>query len=77
MEHKRLRDIKLRLEYLDEQWTHKVRPPSGSLVRPSTEELERRLSDLATYTIGLKELLQEIVDGLEDDDDTRSVGTDP
>lgn len=67
MEHKRLRDIKLRLEYLDEQWTYKVRPPSRSLVRPSTEELDRRLSDLANYTIGLKELLQEIVGGIEDE----------
>jgi hypothetical protein len=61
MDPQRLKDAYQKLQLLDERLTHKVRPrPGGALTRPSTEQLEQSLRDLSSYTVELKEVLQEL-----------------
>jgi hypothetical protein len=61
MDPQRLREAYQKLQNLDERLTHKVRPrPGGALVRPTTEQLEQNLRDLAVYTVELKEVVQEL-----------------
>jgi hypothetical protein len=62
MDAQRLKEAYQKLQSLDDRLTHKVRPrPGGSLVRPSPEHLEVAMRDLATYTIELKEIVQELI----------------
>jgi hypothetical protein len=62
MDAQRLKEAYQRLQSLDDRLTHQVRPrPGGSLVRPSPEHLEVAMRDLATYTIELKEIVQELI----------------
>jgi hypothetical protein len=62
MDPQRLKDAYQKLQTLDDRMTHKVRPRSGgSLTRPSSEQLEQSLRDLATYTVELKEVVQELI----------------
>jgi hypothetical protein len=62
MDAQRLKDAYQRLQSLDDRLTHKVRPRAGgSLVRPSPEHLELALRDLATYTVELKEIVEQLV----------------
>ncbi len=62
MDPQRLKDAYQKLQTLDDRMTHKVRPRSGgSLTRPSSEQLEQSLRDLASYTIELKEVVQELI----------------
>jgi hypothetical protein len=61
MDPQRLKDAYQKLQSLDERMTHKVRPRAGgALVRPSPEQLEQALRELATYTIELKEVVHEL-----------------
>lgn len=61
MDPQRLRDAYQKLQSLDERMTHKVRPRSGgTLVRPSQEQMEQSLRELASYTVELKEVVQEL-----------------
>lgn len=61
MDPQRLKDAYQQLQALDDRLTHKVRPrPGGALVRPTPEMLEQNLRDLATYTVELKEIVQEL-----------------
>jgi len=61
MDPQRMKDAYQKLQSLDERMTHKVRPRAGGgLVRPSPEQLEVALRDLAAYTIELKEVVQEM-----------------
>ena len=61
MDPQRLKDAYQKLQLLDERLTYKVRPKSGaSLSRPTTEQLEQSLRDLAAYTVELKEVVQEL-----------------
>jgi hypothetical protein len=62
MDPNRMRETYQKLQLLDERLTHRVRPrPGGGLIRPSTEQMEQSLRDLATYTIELKEVVQELI----------------
>lgn len=62
MDPNRLREAYQKLQSLDERLTHKVRPRAGgALIRPSAEQMEQGLRDLAQYTIELKEVLQELI----------------
>jgi hypothetical protein len=62
MDAQRLKDAYQRIRSLDDRLTHKVRPrPGGGLVRPSPDQLEQGLRDLAGYTIELKEILEELI----------------
>jgi hypothetical protein len=61
MDPQRLKDAYQKLQSLDERMTHKVRQRAGGgLVRPSQEQLEQSLRDLASYTVELKEVVQEL-----------------
>jgi len=61
MDPQRMKDAYQMLQSLDERLTHKIRPRAGGpLVRPSPEHLEQAVRDLATYTIELKEVVQEL-----------------
>lgn len=61
MDPQRLKDAYQKLQLLDERLTYKVRPKStGSLTRPTVEQLEQNLRDLSAYTIELKEVVQEL-----------------
>ncbi|HVT57538.1 MAG TPA: hypothetical protein VHR45_03985 [Thermoanaerobaculia bacterium] len=54
-----------RLQSLDDRLTYKIRPRSGgSLVRPSPDQLELALRDLAVYTVELKEIVAELLGAL-------------
>lgn len=61
MDPQRLKAAYEKLKLLDERLTYKVRPRSGGpLTRPSHEQLEATVRDLATYTVELKEVVEEL-----------------
>jgi hypothetical protein len=60
MDPQRLKDAYQKLQNLDERLTYKVRPRAGSLHPPAAEQLDQALRDLATYTVELKEVVQEL-----------------
>jgi hypothetical protein len=61
MDPQRLKDAYQKLQNLDERLTHKIRPrPGGSLTRPTPEQIELGMRDLAAYTVELKEVLHEL-----------------
>jgi hypothetical protein len=60
MDPQRLKDAYQKLQQLDERLTYKVRPKTGSLNRPTPEQLEQSLRDLASYTVELKEVLHDL-----------------
>ena len=63
MDPQRLKDAYQKLQSLDERMTHKVRPRAAgplSSSRPGTEQMEQSLKDLASYTVELKEVVQEL-----------------
>ncbi|HXU44086.1 MAG TPA: hypothetical protein VN783_01060 [Thermoanaerobaculia bacterium] len=65
MDPQRFRDAFQKLQLLDERMTYKVRPrPGGAMTRPSPEQLERELRELATYTVELKEVVHELFQAL-------------
>ena len=60
MDPQKLRDAYQKLQTLDDRLTYKVRPkPGGALTRPTPEQMEQSLRDLASYTVELKDVLQE------------------
>jgi len=60
MDAKRFKEAYEKLQILDDRLTYKVRPRSGSLSHATVEQLEERHRELADYTIGLKEILEEL-----------------
>jgi len=61
MDPQKLRDAYQKLQTLDDRLTYKVRPkPGGALTRPTPEQMEQSLRDLASYTVELKDVLQEL-----------------
>ncbi|HYN19569.1 MAG TPA: hypothetical protein VE078_01315 [Thermoanaerobaculia bacterium] len=61
MDSQRLKDAYQKLQLLDERLTYKIRPkPGGGMLRPTPDQLEQSLRDLATYSIELKEVVQEL-----------------
>jgi hypothetical protein len=61
MDPQRLKDAYQKLQMLDDRLTYKVRPkPGGALTRPTPEQLELGMRDLANYTVELKEVVQEL-----------------
>ena len=61
MDATRFKETWERLELLDQRLSHRIRPrPGGSLLRPSTEQLEVEHRELAAYTLELKEILREL-----------------
>jgi hypothetical protein len=62
MDVKRLKQAYDHLQSLDDRLTYKIRPRSGGgLTRPSTDQLEEKIRELASYTIELKDILNEVI----------------
>ena len=65
MDPERFREAYERLQILDERLTHKVRPQSGGgLVRPSVDQIETRMRELAEYVVDLKEILNALFEAI-------------
>ena len=65
MDHKKIKAAQERLGSLGEQRGHTIRSQArGSLIRPEVDELERRLRELAGYTLELEEILRDLLDAL-------------
>ncbi len=60
MDSQRLKAAYQKLQSLDDRMTYKVRPRGGALTRPSPEQLETALRELAAYTVELKEVVEEL-----------------
>jgi hypothetical protein len=63
----KLRELREHLDFVDDRFTHRLRPGGSSLVRPGPEELERRQRELAEYAIELKGALQQLLALLDED----------
>jgi hypothetical protein len=64
MDPNRLKQAYAKLRALDERLTYKVRPRSGGtglLARPTADQLEEKVRDLADYTLELKDVVQELI----------------
>jgi hypothetical protein len=61
MDPKRFKEAYNRLKLLDER-SYRLRPRSGSgpMLRGSVEQLEERLRELASYTVDLREIVEEL-----------------
>lgn len=60
MDPQRMKEAYQKLESLDERLTFKIRS-RGTTVQPTTDQLNAKLNDVASYTIELKEILQEFM----------------
>ncbi len=63
MDPERFRAVYERLQALDENSTYRVRPKS-SLHRPTIDELDQRARDLASYTLELREIVEELMQAI-------------
>jgi len=60
MDTNRLKEAYQQLEALDDRLSYKLRSRS-TLVSPTTEQLDARLKDVASYTLELKDILREFM----------------
>ena len=60
MDSNRLKEAYQRLEALDERLRYKVKP-KPALSTPSTDQVDAKLRDLATYTLELKDIMREFM----------------
>jgi hypothetical protein len=61
MDPQRMKEAYEKLQSLDDRMTHKVRPRSSLTARRGDpEQIEAAMRDLATYTIEIKEVVQEL-----------------
>ena len=61
MDPNRLKEAYQQLESLDDRLAHKIRPRSTFMSAPSTDQLDARLKDLASFTLELKDILREFM----------------
>lgn len=62
MDLQRLKSTYERLQGLDQRLTHRVRPRSGGgLTRPSADQLDHQMRELANYTIEIKEIVEDLI----------------
>lgn len=65
MDAKRFQEAFEHLQVLDDRLTYKVRARrGGSMGRMTLEQLEERQGVLAEYTIGIREVLQELFEAI-------------
>ena len=61
MDPNRLKAAYQRLENLDERMTYKIRPrPGGGMSRPTPDQMEKAMRELAEYTVELKEVIHDL-----------------
>lgn len=63
MDPDRFRAAYNRLQALDENSTYKIRPRTD-MHRPTLEDLDTRGRELAQYTIGLREIVEELMQAI-------------
>lgn len=61
MDLRRLKQVYEQLEGLDERLSHRLRPRSGSMMRPNAEQLDERMRDLADFTLELKDVVRGVI----------------
>lgn len=61
MDPKRLKQAFAHLEDLDDRLSYKLRGGGGSMIRPSAEQLDSKMQDLAHYTLELKDVVRELI----------------
>lgn len=61
MDPKRLKQAYAHLQDLDERLAFKLRPSGGSMIRPSVEQLEAKMNDLAHFSLELKDVVRELI----------------
>lgn len=61
MDPKKLKQAFAHLEDLDDRMTYKMRFSDSSMIRPSAEQLNEKMRDLAGYTVELKEVVRELI----------------
>lgn len=64
MDPQKIKETYQRLQSLDERLTYRVRPRGGSLTRPSSDQLEEKMRDLANFTVELKEIVDDLIVGI-------------
>lgn len=65
MDVKRFQEAYEQLKVLDDRLTYKVRPRrGGSMGRMTLEQLEEKQRDLAEYSIGIREVVQELFEAI-------------
>ena len=57
----KMKEAYQRLEALDERLTYKVRPKKHSMVQPSPDQINAHLSDVAEFTLELKDILRDFM----------------
>ncbi len=61
MDPDRFKEAYARLQHLDERLTYKIRPgKSAGLSRAGSQQLEEKLRDLSSFTLELKEVLDDL-----------------
>jgi hypothetical protein len=61
MDPQKMKDAYQKLQSLDDRLTWRVRPRAGGpMTRPSVENLEQGMRELAQYTVELKEVLDDL-----------------
>lgn len=60
MDPQKMKEAYMKLESLDDRMTYKIRS-RGTTVQPTTDQLNAKINDLSSYTIELKEILQEFM----------------
>lgn len=61
MDPNRLKQAYQSLEALDERLSYKIRPRSGSMVTPTTDQVDAKVKELANYTLELKDIMREFM----------------
>ena len=64
MDSKRFHKARERLKALDEMYTYKVRPRAGAMRRPDIDQIAEQQRHLAEYTIGLREIVEELFEAI-------------
>lgn len=61
MDPKRLKEAYQQLETLEDRLAYKIRPRSSMVSSPTTEQLDKKLTDIANFTLELKDILREVI----------------
>lgn len=61
MDPQKMKEAYQRLEALDDRLSYKVRPKKHSMVQPSPDQINSHLTDVAEFTLELKEILRDMM----------------
>ncbi len=61
MDPKRLKEAYQQLEALEDRLAYKIRPRSSMVSSPTNEQLDKKLADIASFTLELKDILREFM----------------